>query len=158
MKEIIDTIVAISILMSGLLITLIGFDIIKLKAKKPEDEEQMIFWRKKFGKFFKIGGFLILIIGVFLIIAPDSNKEPANWSQSQKDEMKKQVIIGSNFLQSINSDTANLVATCFVDKYTEKFTLQESYAQDTMTQDQRLKLILPIMQECFDLYGIKKSK
>ena len=38
----------------------------------------MIEWRKKFGKFFKIGGIVILIIGVFLLIAPDSDNEPAN--------------------------------------------------------------------------------
>ena len=153
-----ETIVAISMLMSGLLIALIGFGIIKLKAKKPEDDEQMISLRKKFGKFFKIGGIMILIIGAFLIIAPNSNNESSNWSQSQKEEMKKQVINSSNFLQRINSDTANLVATCFVEKYTEKFTLQESWAQDKMTQEQRLELIMPIMQECFEIYGIKTNK
>ncbi len=77
MTETIDLIVAISMLLSGLFITLIGFDIIKLKAKKPADEERMIEWRKKFGKFFKVGGIVILIIGVFLLIAPDSDNETA---------------------------------------------------------------------------------
>lgn len=158
MTETIDLIVAISMLLSGLLITLIGFDIIKLKAKKPEDEERMIIWRKKFGMFFKIGGIVILIIGVFLLIAPDSDNEPANWTQSQKDQMKQQVISSSNFLQSINPDTADLVVTCFVDKYTDKFTLQESWEQDKMTQEQVMELTMPIMRECFELYGIQLNK
>ena len=158
MTETIDTIVAISTLVSGLLITLIGFDIIKLKAKKPEDEERMIVWRKKFGKFFKIGGIVILILGILLLIAPGSEKEPANWTQSQKEEMKQQIINSSNFLQSINPDTANLVVTCFADKYTEKFTLQDSWEQDKMTQEQVMELTMPIMRECFELYGIEINK
>lgn len=158
MTETIDTIVAISMLLSGLLITLIGFDIIKLKAKKPEDEERMNVWRKKFGKFFKIGGIVILIIGVFLLIAANLDNEPENWTQSQKDQMKQQVINSSQFLQSINPDTANLVVTCFVDKYTDKFTLKNSWEQDKMTQEQIMELTLPIMNECFKLYGIKTNK
>jgi hypothetical protein len=158
MNETIDIIVAICMLLSGLLITLIGFDIIKLKAKIPEDEERMIEWRKKFGKFFKIGGIVILIIGVFLLIAPDSDNESKNWTQSQKDQIKEQVINSSNFLKSINPDTADLVVTCFVDKYTQKFTLQESWEQDKMTQEQIMELTLPMMNECFELYGIKINK
>ena len=158
MTETIDLLVSICMLLSGLLITLIGFGIIKLKAKKPEDEERMIVWRKKFGRLFKIGGIVILIIGVFLLIAPDSNKEHGNWTQSQKEQLKQQVINSSKFLQSINPDTADSVATCFVDKYTKKFTLQESWEQDKMTQEQVIKLTMPIMRECFESYGIKLDK
>lgn len=158
MTETIDTIVVLSMLVSGLLITLIGYDIIKLKVKKPEDEERMIVWRKKFGKFFKIGGIGILIIGVFLIFAPNFSNKTANWTQSQKEEMKKQVLNSSNYLRSINPDTANLVVTCFVDKYTEKYTLQDSWNQDKMAQEQMMELTMPIMKECFELYGIKTIK
>jgi hypothetical protein len=158
MTETIDNIVAISMLMSGIFITLIGFDIIKLKAKKPEDEERMIVWRKKFGKYFKIGGIGILIIGVFLIFASNSNNKPANWTQSQKEEMKKQVINSSNFLQSINPDTADLIVTCIVDKYTVKYTLQESWEQDKMPQEQIMELTMPIWKECLELYNIQTNK
>ena len=154
----IDLFVAISMLLSGLLITLIGFHIIKLKAKKPEDLERMIIWREKFGKFFKIGGVVILVIGVFLLIAPDSENEPVKWTQSQKEKMKQQVINGSNFLQSINPDTADLVVTCFVDKYTEKFTLQDSWEQDKMPQEWIMELTMPLMRECFELYDIQIDK
>lgn len=158
MTETIDLIVAISMLLSGLFITLIGFDIIKLKTKKPEGEEKMIVWREKFGKFFKIGGTVILIIGVFLLIAPDSDNEPAKWTQSQKDEMKQQVINSSIFLQSMNPDTADLVVSCFVDKYTEKFSLQDSWEQDKMPQEQIMELTMPIMRECFEIFNIQIDK
>lgn len=158
MTQTIDLIVAISMLLSGLFITLIGFDVIKFKAKKPEDEERMIAWRKKFGKFFKIGGVVILILSVLLLIAPDSDNDPANWTQSQKEQMKQQVMNNSDFLQSINPDAADLVVTCFVDKYTEKFTLQDSREQDKMTQEEILELTMPLMRECFELYDIKIDK
>ncbi len=158
MTETIDLIVAVSMLLGGLLITLIGFDIIKLKAKKPEDKERMIVWREKFGKFFKIGGIVILVIGVLLLIAPNSDNEPENWTKSQKEKMKQQVINSSNFLQSINPDTADLVVKCFVDKYTEKFTFQDSWEQDKMTQEQIMELTMPIMRECFELYDIQIDK
>ena len=157
MTETVDLIVAISMLLSGLFITLIGFDIIKFKAKKPEDEERMIEWKKKFGKFFKIGG-IVILIGVFLLIAPDSDNEPANWTQSQKEQMKQIVINSSNYLQRINPDTADLIATCFVDKYTEKYTLKESWEQEKMTQEQIMELTLPILRECLDSFGIQNEK
>jgi hypothetical protein len=158
MTETIDLIVAISMLLNGLIITLMGFGIIKLKAMKPEYEERMIDWREKFGKFLKIGGIVILVIGVFLLFAPHLDSEPVNWTESQKVKMKQQVISSSNFLQSINSDTADLVVTCFVDKYTEKFTLQDSWEQDKLTQEQIMELIMPIMRECFELYDIQNDK
>jgi hypothetical protein len=142
----------------GLLTMLIGFDIIKLKAKKPEDEERMIVWRKKFGNFFKIGGILLLIMGVFLLIMSDLDNEPANWTQSQKDQLKQQVINSSNFLQSINPDTADMVGKCVVDKYTEKFSLKDYKEQDKMSQDQIMELVAPIWKECFELYGIQLNK
>jgi len=158
MTEKIDTIVAVSMLLSGLLITLIGFNIIKLKPKKPEDEEKMAIWRKKFSNSFKIEGLLIIIIGAFLSIAPNLNSKSANWSQAQKDEMKKQVLNNSNFLQNLNPDTADLVVTCIVDKYTEKYTLQDSWKQDKMPQEQIIELTMPIMKECFQIYGIESNK
>jgi len=158
MTETIDTIAAVIILLGGLIITLIGFEIIKLKSKNSKDEERMIYWRKKFGKFFKIGGIVILIIGILLLFTPDSDYESVNWTQSQKKEMIQKVINSSDFLQSINPDTANLVATCFVDKYTERFTLQESWEQDKMTKEKIIELTMPILKDCFQIYDIKTDE
>ena len=158
MTEIIDKGIAISMLISGIYMTLVGFNIIKLKAKKAEDVEKMKVWHQKFDKFFKIGGITILIIGIFLLIAPKIDSETENWTLSQKDQMKEQVFNSSNFLKSIDPDTADLVVSCFVDKYTEKFTIKESWEQDKMTQEQIMELTMPIMKECFELYGIKTNQ
>jgi len=158
MTETVDIIFAISMLIGGLIMTMIGFDIIKLKAKKQEDEERLKIWKIKFGRFFRIGGIVILIIGIFLIIIPDFNPESKTWTKSQKIEMKKEIINSSNTLKSMNPDTADLVVTCFVEKYTDKFTLQESWDQENMTDDQIGNLTMLMMNECFELYGIKTNK
>ena len=69
MTKTLDIIVAISMLLNGILITLIGFEIIKLNAKKPEDVDRMIVWRKKWVMYFKIGGIVIVILALYLLIA-----------------------------------------------------------------------------------------
>ncbi len=154
----IDLILALCMLLSGLLITLIGFDVIKLKTKNSVDEERMNVWRKRFGNFFKIAGIIVLTIGVYLIIMPNSNNKPENWTQSQKEAMKNQVINSSYFLKNMNPDSADLIVSCFVNKYTEKYTLKESWEQDKMTLEQLKELTSPLMEECFELYGIKTNK
>lgn len=153
MNDTINSIFTISIIGSGLLMTLTGFEAIKLKAKKPEDEKRMIAWRKRFGKFFKTGGIALLIIGGTLLYA--SGSKPATWTQLDKEELKLHLLNGSDFLQSLNRDTAELVITCFVDKYTKKFTIQNYEEQSNLPREQLLEQTIPIMKECFKLYGIK---
>ena len=51
----------------GLLITLIGFKIYNpFKGKNTPEKEEL--WYKKFGIFFKIGGILLLIVGLITTI------------------------------------------------------------------------------------------
>lgn len=156
MNEIIEKGIAISMLISGIYMTLIGFNVIKLTPKKAEDVEKIKVWHQKFDKFFKIGGITILIISILLLIAPVSDND--NWTPSQKNQMKVLILNSSNFLKSIHPDTADLVTSCFVDKYTEKYTLKESWEQEKMTQEQIMELTLPILYECFDLHGIKTNQ
>ena len=158
MTEIIDKGIAISMLISGIYMTLVGFNIIKLKAKKAEDVEKMKVWHQKFDKFFKIGGITLLTIGIFLLIAPDSDNEYENWTLSQKEQMKEQIFNSSNFLKNMNPDTADLVLSCYVENYTEKFTLKEAWEQDKMTQEQIMEITMPIMKDCLNLYGIKTNQ
>lgn len=51
----------------GIMMTLIGFKVYNpfKSRKEPEKEKQ---WYKKFGGFFKIGGILMLVIGLFKTI------------------------------------------------------------------------------------------
>ncbi len=153
MTDIIDTGIAVGMLISGSYMTLVGFHIIKLKPKKTEDVARLKVWHKKFDKFFKIAGISVLIIGIFLLITPHPKNE--DWTLSQKEQMKEQILNSSNFLKSINPDTADLVASCFVNKYSEKFTLNESWEHNKMTQEQIMELAAPIINECCILYGIE---
>jgi cytochrome c biogenesis protein CcdA len=52
--------------LGGLYVALIGFKVIKLKAK-PEDQEKMDKWFQKFGTLMKICGILMIVLGLFLL-------------------------------------------------------------------------------------------
>ena len=153
---------ALVMIFGGGYLALLGFKVINPKKGNPEHQEKMIKWHKKFGGLAKYGGSALVIWGVLNIIFPtlspytmDTNKVTKEWTSEQKDKMMNQVINSSNFLKSINQDTARLVAKCFVDKYTEKFTLEESWEQDKMPQEQVNPLILPLIRDCMNQYGIK---
>lgn len=68
MNEIIDNGLAIIMLIGGIYMILVGFNVIKFKAKKSEDEEKMKLWPQKFDIFFKIGGIIVLLMGIFQLI------------------------------------------------------------------------------------------
>lgn len=68
MNAIIDNGLAIMALIGGIYIALIGFNVIKFKAKKSEDEEKMNLWHKKFDLFFKIAGIIVFLIGILQLI------------------------------------------------------------------------------------------
>jgi hypothetical protein len=143
-------------------LALLGFRIINPKKDNPVHQEKMIKWHAKFGSFAKYVGTALVIWGIINLVYPDLNAfsfkiktDNAPWTQEQKSEMKRQVLNSSKYLQSINPDTADLVLTCYVDKYTEKFTVKEFREQDKLTQDQLMKKIMPIIKECFKQYGLK---
>ncbi len=141
-------------------LALLGFRIIHPEKDNPEHQDKMIKWHAKFGSFAKYGGTALVIWGIINLIYPDLNAfnfktDSAPLTQEQKINMKRQVLNSSKYLQSINPDTADLVLTCYVDKYTEKFTVKEFREQDKMTQDQLMKQIMPIIKECFKQYGLK---
>ena len=155
----------LTVLFGGGYLILLGFKIINPKKDNPEQQERMKKWHKKFGNFAKFGGIALVIWGMLNLIYPDLNpfnfekkQESKNWTQGQKETMIKQVINGSNYLKSINSDTANLVANCFVDKYTKKFSLDDAWKQEELTQEQRMKLALPLMKGCLKQYGLKTAE
>ena len=165
MTQILPYISAFIMIFGGGYLALLGFKIVNPQKDNPEHQEKMIKWHKKFGGFAKIGGIGLLIWGTLNLIYPDLNafnfdnkKESKNWTQEQKDQLVLQVINGSNYLKSLNPDTANLVAKCFVDKYTDKFTLDDAWEQDKMPQEQVVELTLPIMNECFEQYGLQSLK
>jgi len=165
MIKILPYILNFFLIFGGLYSALLGFKVINHKKDNPVFQEKMGKWHQKFDKFMKIGGIALMIWGIFNLIIPslnpyhiDNKDEKKGWTIEQKEQMIKQVINSSNLLKSINQDTARLVAKCFVDKYTEKFTLEESWKQDKMTQEQVMPIIMPLIQNCMHLYGIKTEK
>jgi len=113
----------------------------------------------------KIGGIVLLIIGLLYVVFPsinalnfNNNKAKGDWTQEQKDEMVIKVINSINSHNSINSDTVKLISKCFVDKYTAKYTLDDAWKQDKMTQEQQMNIAQPIMLDCLKQYGIKTNK
>jgi hypothetical protein len=143
-------------------ISLLGFKIIKPKKDNPEFQNKMIKWHKKFGNLAKYGGIALVIWGILNLVFPSLNpynfenrKVKKEGTTEQKEQLMNQVINSSNLLKSINQDTAKFVAKCFVDKYTEQFTLEESWKQDKMPQEQVMQIVMPIIKDCMHQYGLK---
>lgn len=156
---------AFVMIFGGGYLALLGFGLINPKKDNPEHQEKMIKWHKKFGGFAKYGGLFLVIYGILNIAFPslspytiDNKKETKNWTIEQKEQLMEQIINSSNYLKSINPDTARLVSKCFVDKYTEKYTIDDSWKQDKMTQEQVMQITMPIMNECFKQYELETNE
>ncbi len=165
MIQILPYVFAFTSILGGAYIALLGFKIINPKKDNPEHQERMVKWHKKFGTFAKIGGIFLVIIGTINLVFPelsainlDQEQKSKNWSQEQKDDFKHKIINSSNYLQSINTDTADLVAKCFVEKYSAKYSVADLWELDKLPQDSVLKITIPIINECFKQYGIETSK
>lgn len=51
----------------GIILTLIGFKVYNpFKGKSTPEKEEL--WYKKFGKFFKIGGIILLVFGIIQLL------------------------------------------------------------------------------------------
>jgi hypothetical protein len=162
MLQILPYLYTLIVLSGGIYLTLLGFKIYKPRMKSPEEQEKMNNWHIKFGTFAKYGGIALTLWGVINLTNSDLN--PFNfekhvvtnsWTQEKKDEMKHQVIQSSNYLQSLHPDTANLIVSCFVEKYTNKFTIEDAKSQEKMNQEQVLELTMPLFKESLDEFGIK---
>jgi Na+-translocating ferredoxin:NAD+ oxidoreductase RnfG subunit len=163
MIKILPFIIAFLMIFGGLYATLLGFKVINHKKDNPEFQKKMDDWHQKFDKHIKIIGIVIMIFGISYLLFPSlnpykiDNKNAKEWTIEQKEQLIKQVINSSNLLKSINQDTARLIAKCFVDKYTTKFTHEESSKQDKMPPEEVMPLVTPLIQDCLHQYGIKTT-
>lgn len=66
MITIIHYILYLAMILGGLYATLIGYKVIKIKGK-PEDQEKIDIWFQKFGTLMKIGGIVLIVLGLFLL-------------------------------------------------------------------------------------------
>lgn len=162
MIQILPYISSIVMLVGGAYIALMGFKIINPQKKKPEHEERMIQWHKKFGRFAKIGGIALFLWGVLNLVFPDLNafsslENPVEqeWTVADMEKFKQEMISNSNYLSSMNPDTANLVATCFTEKYTEKYSIRDYIELGAKQSEEIQQVIVPILNECLVLYGLE---
>ena len=56
-------------IIGGIYCSLLAFNVIKLKVKKPENKEKMILWEKKYLPLFRFLGPTLIIIGIVMLIS-----------------------------------------------------------------------------------------
>jgi hypothetical protein len=156
---------AIIMIYGGGYLALLGFGIIKPKKDNPEDQDKINIRRKKFGWFAKFGGIALLVYGILNLCFPslspyiiEKKKVKTVWTVEQKQQLMEQIINGSVYLKSINYDTARMVSSCFVDKYTQKYTVDNLWELDKMTQEEVKQISMPILNECLQKYDLKLLK
>lgn len=67
MKENIYTVVAITQLLGGFYLLLIGFKVIN-PSKKSLDSDEVKAWCKKYGLLIKLGGFIMVLAGIMQFV------------------------------------------------------------------------------------------
>lgn len=162
MKQILPYISTAVMIFGGAYLALMGFKVINPQKRKPEHKERMIQWHKKFGRFAKYGGIALFLWGVLNLVFPDLNafsslENPVEqeWTIADKETFKQEMISNSNYLSSMNPDTANLVATCFTEKYSEQYSIQDYVELDGKSSEEIQQIIVPILNECLELFGVK---
>lgn len=145
-------------ILGGIYISLLAFKVIKHKNNSAEKQEKWNQWHSKFGLIAKVCGILLVVFGVLTLLSSSfqtkKQVDKNGWTVEQKEVMAASVIKSSTVLTSINRDTANLVAKCFVEKYTQLYTFDEATAQDKMLEEQKAKFVLPLITDCFKQYGL----
>ncbi len=151
MITIIPIVSSIVAIFGGIYLTLLGFRKIK---NKPEHRERMELWHNKFGGFAKYGGIALIIIGVFnfVINVADLDTDDKNWTEKQKIKLIENTIESSSYLKSLDPEISNLIAKCFVDNYTEKYTLAEAWEHDELPPHEIEEIVIPMINECIDKY------
>jgi uncharacterized membrane protein len=138
----------------GIYLLLLGYKVLDRKKGNQEEHLKMYKWHEKYDKYIRIAGIALIVIGTFQFFVPKLNSS-SEWTNEQKDKMVNEILATSNFLKTINQDTATLVAKCFVEKYIERFTTEESKKHDAMLFDEVLQIKMPIFKECIKQYGVK---
>jgi hypothetical protein len=68
MIKIVHYVLDFLMIFGGIFSTLLGFNLIKFKITKLEDQKKMELWHQKFDKLMKILGILLIVLGIFNLI------------------------------------------------------------------------------------------
>jgi hypothetical protein len=94
--------------------------------------------------------FAITLFGLFQFTCKLPKKEET-WTEAQKAQVKRDVINSSAYLRSISSDTADIIATCSVEKIARRFTPQEMIELTSnfeSNKDSVANILQPLIQNC----------
>jgi hypothetical protein len=154
MINIIPIVSSIVAILGGIYIALLGFRKIQPENKKPEHRERMELWHKKFGGFAKYGGITLIIIGIFNLVinVADFDTDDKNWTEKQKNKLIEHTIESSTYLKSLDPELSYSIAKCFVDSYTEKYTLAEAWEHDELPPQDMEEIVTPLINKCIGNY------
>jgi hypothetical protein len=103
----------------------------------------------------------LTLLGLLLITCKSPKKEET-WTEAQKEQVKRDMINSSAYLKSISSDTADIIATCSVEKIAKKFTPQEMIELTSnfkSNKDSVANILQPLIQDCMKPFlGEKGSR
>ncbi len=150
MKDIIDIAISIISVIGGIILTLVGFEIIKPKADIRNGEKKLAEWRKSFGIFFKYGGILITFIGIFALIAPESMKVTDQWTDERKNKLKETLLDAPPFIGTFQNDSLNMLIECFVEKYTQKYSPEGAENHKKLEKNEYFNVIRPLFEKCIE--------
>lgn len=89
--------------------------------------------------------FLLVAFSLFSCDAPTTD----SWTEAEKKHFKKRLIKSTNYLQSINRDTAEIIATCFVERIAKVYGVQDLNKRlFEPNKDSSNALIDSLIEEC----------
>jgi hypothetical protein len=167
--ELIAYLSVLLILTFGLFLILISYKILHIKFKDSIKQERLNQWYIRNTKKTKIIGFIMIIWAILNFLFPNLNpyygaekkqEQPAKsmieWTSELKLSMKKDILSGSKKLQSMNTDTASIVLDCFVEKYTQQYSVQDYSNIYKLSSIELQKIVNPIMSRCYAESGVTK--
>ncbi len=144
-------IVIVLILLGSLLIILKAAE--TLFAGKP----RLAAWIAEYGSTGFYTGIIMIILAIALVARP-AVMHSDRWHEDEKEQMIGKLMESSEILRHMDTDTARMVAECFIDKYTHQYTPSQMKEQNKLTEEQISEITDPIMNDCLRKYGFLQNQ
>lgn len=135
-------------------LVLAGSVLIILKLAEPlfAQRRKLSAYNREYGAFGFYAGILMVPFALFMIARPALQKRD-RWHEDEKEQMVEKVMESSQILKSMDTDTARLVAECFIEAYTQKYKPSEMREQNKLSEEDIAVITDPIMNICLRKYG-----
>lgn len=145
------TIVILFILLGSLLI------ILKAAETSFAGKPRLAAWIAEYGSTGFYTGIIMIVLAIALVVRPAVMLSD-RWHEDEKEQMIGKLMESSEILRHMDSDTARMVAECFIDKYTHQFTPSQMKEQNKLTEEQISAITDPIMNDCLRKYGFLQNQ